>query len=45
MNGVGSPLKELEDIVYLFANMFDFEHQPVLPKYENENCPPSAPKL
>lgn len=39
-------VKELEDIVYLFPNMFDVEHhQSVLPKYEDENCPPSAPKL
>lgn len=46
MNGVGSVVKELEDIVYLFPNMFDVEqHQSVLPKYDDENCPPSAPKL
>jgi hypothetical protein len=46
MNGVGSVVKELEDIVYLFRNMFDVEiHQSVLPEYEDETCPPSAPKL
>jgi len=44
-NGVGCVVKELEDIVYLNPNMFDVEHhQSLLPKYENEKCPPSAPK-
>ena len=39
-------VKEPEDIVYLFPNMFDIEqHQSVLPKYDDEKCPPSAPKL
>ena len=46
MNGVCCVVKDLEDIVYLFPNVFVVEHyQSVLPKYENENCPPSAPKL
>ena len=39
-------VKELEDIVYLFPNMFDVEHHDsILPKYEDENRQPSAPKL
>jgi hypothetical protein len=46
VNEIGSVVKELENIVYLFPNMFDVEHhQSVLPKYEDENCPLSSPKM